>query len=68
MYRDNPAHHVQELLSQTMWNKHPLGRPLTGTVESIGAGVADDFDGLRRAGAIGRGQSRGGSQFRVRAA
>lgn len=35
MYKDNPAHHVQELLSQTMWHKHPLGRPLTGTIESI---------------------------------
>ncbi|HWB60874.1 MAG TPA: pitrilysin family protein [Chthoniobacteraceae bacterium] len=37
MYKDNPAHHVQELLSQTMWHKHPLGRPLTGTIESISA-------------------------------
>lgn len=35
MYRDNPAQHVQELLSQTMWPEHPLGRPLTGTLESI---------------------------------
>jgi predicted Zn-dependent peptidase len=35
MYRDNPAQHVQELLSQTMWPEHPLGRPLTGTEESI---------------------------------
>jgi len=35
MYKDNPAHHVQELLSQTMWHKHPLGRPLTGTIKSI---------------------------------
>jgi len=37
MYRDNPGQHVQELLSQTMWPSHPLGRPLTGTVESIGS-------------------------------
>jgi predicted Zn-dependent peptidase len=35
MYRDNPGQHVQELLSQTMWPGHPLGRPLTGTLESI---------------------------------
>ncbi|MGA3171147.1 MAG: pitrilysin family protein [Chthoniobacteraceae bacterium] len=35
MYRDNPAQHAQELLSETMWPKHPLGQPLTGTVESI---------------------------------
>jgi predicted Zn-dependent peptidase len=35
MYRDNPAQHAQEVLSETMWPKHPLGRPLTGTVDSI---------------------------------
>lgn len=35
MYHDNPAQHVQEMLSQTMWPGHPLGRPLTGTAESI---------------------------------
>ena len=26
MYRDNPGQHVQELLSQTMWPRHPSGR------------------------------------------
>jgi predicted Zn-dependent peptidase len=36
MYRDHPAQHAQELLTETMWPKHPLGRPLTGTVETIG--------------------------------
>ncbi len=35
MYRDQPAQHVQELLSETMWPEQPLGRPLTGTVETI---------------------------------
>jgi predicted Zn-dependent peptidase len=35
MYRDNPAQHAQELLSETMWPRHPLGQPLTGTVETI---------------------------------
>ena len=35
MYRDQPAQHVQEMLSETMWPGHPLGRPLTGTVDSI---------------------------------
>lgn len=35
MYRDQPAQHAQELLTETMWPEHPLGRPLTGTVESI---------------------------------
>lgn len=35
MYKDHPAQHAQELLEETMWPGHPLGRPLTGTVESI---------------------------------
>jgi predicted Zn-dependent peptidase len=35
MYRDQPAQHAEELLTATMWPRHPLGRPLTGTVESI---------------------------------
>ncbi len=37
MYRDNPAQHAQEMLTQTMWPGHALGRPLTGTVETIAA-------------------------------
>ncbi len=35
MYRDQPAQHVQELLTSTMWPGHPLGRALTGTAETI---------------------------------
>ncbi|MEA3210135.1 MAG: hypothetical protein QOE70_3192 [Chthoniobacter sp.] len=35
MYRDHPAQHAQELLTETMWPQHPLGRPLTGSVETI---------------------------------
>ncbi len=40
MYLDQPASHVMELLNETLWPKHPLGRPLTGTLETL--------DGLRR--------------------
>jgi predicted Zn-dependent peptidase len=43
MYRDHPAQHAQELLTETMWPEHPLGRPLTGTVESIGRLKRADF-------------------------
>ena len=35
MYRDQPAQHAQELLTSTLWPEHPLGRPLTGTVETL---------------------------------
>ena len=43
MYRDQPAQHVQEMLSETMWPRHPLGRALTGTVDSIAAFKRPDF-------------------------
>ena len=47
MYRDHPAQHAQELLTATMWPGHPLGRPLTGTVETIGRLRRSDFVGFR---------------------
>ena len=43
MYRDQPEQHVQEMLSETMWPSHPLGRPLTGTVDSISSFKRADF-------------------------
>jgi len=35
MYLDEPQHHVQELLNSTMWPEQPLGRPITGTNETL---------------------------------
>ncbi|MSR64332.1 MAG: insulinase family protein [Verrucomicrobiae bacterium] len=35
MYLDQPQHHVQELLSETLWPGQPLGRSLTGTTKSL---------------------------------
>ncbi len=35
MYKDQPAQLSQELLSEAMWPDHPLGRPITGTLESV---------------------------------
>jgi predicted Zn-dependent peptidase len=37
MYLDQPHQHVQELLNETLWPDHPLGRPLTGTEQTIDA-------------------------------
>lgn len=34
-YRDQPEQHASDLLTETMWPSHPLGRPLTGTLETI---------------------------------
>jgi predicted Zn-dependent peptidase len=35
MYLDQPHQHVQELLNETMWPDHPLGRALTGTEKTL---------------------------------
>ena len=39
-YRDQPQHLVQDLLNESLWPGHPLGRPIEGTPESL--------DGLNR--------------------
>jgi predicted Zn-dependent peptidase len=35
MYHDEPSQRVHELLNEIYWPNHPLGRPITGTVETI---------------------------------
>lgn len=35
MYLDQPHQHVQELLNETLWPDHALGRPLTGSEKTI---------------------------------
>jgi predicted Zn-dependent peptidase len=35
MYKDHPGQFSQELLTEAMWPSHALGRPLTGSIESI---------------------------------
>jgi predicted Zn-dependent peptidase len=35
MYLDQPQHRVQEILNETLWPGHPLGRPLTGTEKTL---------------------------------
>lgn len=37
MLLDQPASHVEDLLNATLWPDDPLGRPITGTVESVRA-------------------------------
>jgi predicted Zn-dependent peptidase len=48
MYHDQPAQHVHELLGQTMWPNQPLGRSLTGSVETVAALTKSDFLDYRR--------------------
>jgi len=48
--RDQPSQVAEELLSATFWPNHPLGRPLTGTVESVAALRRADLLAFWRAG------------------
>jgi len=43
MYQDEPSDLVQELLWEELWPNHALGRPLTGSLESISTFKRDDF-------------------------
>lgn len=35
MYRETPSDHIGDLVSQALWQGHPLGHPITGSHESI---------------------------------
>ena len=35
MYRENPADHIGDLISAALWHGHPLGNPISGTLETI---------------------------------
>ena len=37
MVRENPSDHIGDMLSAAMWPGHPLGQPISGTLESIEA-------------------------------
>ena len=49
MYRDEPASHVQELLNENFWGGHPIGRPITGTSETLAGISREDLLGFRKA-------------------
>jgi predicted Zn-dependent peptidase len=43
MYEDSPDELVQDLVVQTIWNGHPLGRPVIGTRKTVSRLGRDDF-------------------------
>lgn len=47
MYMDMPQHHVTDLFNEVLWPGQPLGRPLVGTAESVGAITREELDGYR---------------------
>ncbi len=53
MIFDQPHQHVQELITETLWPDHPLGRPLTGTNASLDAIQRRDLVGYLRAHYVG---------------
>ena len=47
MTQDQPSQLADELLSEIVWAGHPLGRPIAGTLETVGAMSRDDIEGYR---------------------
>ena len=43
MYQDQPAQVAEELLAAAIWPKHPLGRPIAGTLDTIPALRRDEL-------------------------
>lgn len=43
MVEDAPDDLVHELFAQQFWSRHPLGRPILGTPETVGALTADEL-------------------------
>ncbi len=35
MYKESPADHIGDLVSGALWGEHPLGNPISGSLESI---------------------------------
>lgn len=35
MYMDQPAHRALDILTHSMWPNHPLGRPITGYIDTV---------------------------------
>jgi predicted Zn-dependent peptidase len=35
MYRESPADHIGDLISEALWGEHPLGNAISGSLESI---------------------------------
>lgn len=35
MYKESPVDHIGDLISQALWGDHPLGNPISGSLESI---------------------------------
>jgi len=43
MYQDQPQDYVHSIFEQAMWPRHPLGRDIVGTAESVSSVSRDDL-------------------------
>lgn len=48
MYQENPSDHIGDLISAALWDSHPLGAPISGTLESIDRIRREDLLGFTR--------------------
>ena len=48
MEQDNPEYLVHELFSQNFWREHAIGRPILGTVETLGGFTREVVSGFHR--------------------
>jgi len=48
MYHDQPSHHVHDLISGQLWPSHTLGRPITGSLESVTRITRAELQSYRR--------------------
>lgn len=35
MYQESPSEHITDLISKALWSPHPLGEPISGSIDSI---------------------------------
>lgn len=47
MYKESPADHIGDMISAALWPGHPLGNPISGTLESIAEIHRDTLLGFR---------------------
>ncbi|MBN2302729.1 MAG: insulinase family protein [Lentisphaerae bacterium] len=47
MYKDQPQHMVQEILTDALWKNHPLGRPIIGFPKTVAAMTRRDISEYR---------------------
>lgn len=48
MYYENPGDHIGDLISEALWAPHPLGAPISGTLESLKQITRDDLLGFAK--------------------